>query len=1593
MKRCGFPITGSIIFAGGVAFSNLAAQVSMPSATDISPTVNTEVSSLIHTGCGYDAWTGSAHRSVTDLEVPGAVSSLGLKWVRTYNSGNHDNPWSFSWTWRYWGRGWAGDAIAVHLPDGGIWRRTEPGMKLRWDERDAQGNHCGLSCVSGDAYLYLEDGSKVHMDLFRDAPEPDQSPPRTYWIDYYTPTYVDDPYGRRTTLTYEQPSDSYCDACGHIRLVRVTDPSGRFIKITYANNDDSRLVAWSSVKRVEGSDGSWVNYNSYSSPDGFHFHVDYSDGTSADYTYGDTTYLTEDAICRDNCIVIAHAPKVITAQDTHADGPMQSIQYEYQPNGAFEGQIRAEHHYPSLAAVSTFTSTSCPTHSYSTSPDCPSATQTEKRGDCPSSRTIYMEQATAHVPLVKRKSDFNGLNEIFTYDPNNYLTSVKDRNGYTTTYTNESVIGNPTQILHPDGNHIDYTYSDSANPYHISTVTDELGKKTTYTRGSVGSLTNLITRIDYPDGAYETFTYNGFGQVLTHRRKNGAFDYAAYDATGLLTKLWNPTTATSVTDTDPHITLTYYPVGDAWQDRVQTVTYPKNSSGLMASEAYEYDRDSSGNAVHGRGLVTKITHADGTYKSFGYDAFGNKVWEENELRQRTTYTYDDYKRVRSVKNALLQTTSYDYTATSGASGYSHTTNSVRRITSPTGIKTAHTYDNNFRLASTIEGESTINATTRFGYDNNGNQTKVTDPRGTYLDDPNYTTTTTYDNRNRKKTVTDPYPFNYQVTTFTCDAASNVTRIDRPDTTWETKIYDAMHRVLTDTVPQIGGSSPVNLTTTFLYNPSGTLQKVTDPKLQITTFNYDASDQKKKMTYPGGTQFQSWTYDDAHNLASRTTVGGKTQSFGYDNRNRKITMRWSGTGSVPEWADFGYYDDSRLKTATNGIGTPETGIISTVFRSYDSAGRLKLDQQTITGLAAKSVNYFYNGDGNQTRMYVSGGIGYDYTFGYDGMGRFETITPTGGSVAFQYYYDTASNETKRSNVLNTADQIYTRDNLNRISRLDLKNSTGTFSYEIYGYDPMSRLISITRKDGANDSFAYYLDGELNSAQYGWAPSGATGAPASLSVGAVDSSADALVASSDPSIALSSDPTLAISSSSLTMDTSSASFDSSSPDMSVDTASATSSTQRAVTYNLDKAGNRLSVVDTGVTKTYSRNSLNQYTAAEGSTVSNGSEHEIASYQGNTYTYINDERLSSVNNGVYTLAYDALGRCVQRTLNGATTDYIYDGEKPILEYDTSGAIIGRNLYGKGTDEILMRIDVPHNWTLNYQQDHEGNVIYLTNVNGYKIAMYRYDVFGAPTFYNYQGTLVSTSPFNNRFLFTGREYASTFGFYEYRARAYHPTLGRFMSEDPKGFVLRMEYGATSSDWSLSAHPDEGEFNLFRYCYNDPLDRTDPTGEIAEVTVDGNEISIRIPIQFSGEGATEKVTGRYIAGMEKAWSGKFGQYHVTTKVDTEHGIGKHDKTNKIEIVKNPNYRSNVVNSRTGTWNNSGGKKMAGHEGGHLMGQGDRYTDVKQPDGTVRSVPNAGYEKNIMGNMSARPSAQDIKDIMRNKKVNEIIVIPQKTGP
>ena len=273
----------------------------------------------------------------------------------------------------------------------------------------------------------------------------------------------------------------------------------------------------------------------------------------------------------------------------------------------------------------------------------------------------------------------------------------------------------------------------------------------------------------------EEFTYNNFGQVETHHLKNGNWESFVYDGRGLLTDKYNPK-ATVPGGTDPHTHYSYYTSGP-WTDRVQTMTLPANVSRFSASETYEYDLSANNTS---RGLVTKIQHADGKYQSFFYDAYGNKLWEENELRKRTTYTYDDYNRVLTVKNALNKTETFDYLKPGTTSPYLHTTSSVYTHTSRAAIVTTSVYDQNWRKTSTVVASGTLNLTTGFAYDLVGNLTDVTDPRGKIAH-------SVYDNRNRKTQTTEASNTPLAVTTvWHYDPASNINQIDRPDGIHETR---------------------------------------------------------------------------------------------------------------------------------------------------------------------------------------------------------------------------------------------------------------------------------------------------------------------------------------------------------------------------------------------------------------------------------------------------------------------------------------------------------------------------------------------------------------------------------------------------------------------------------------------------------------------------------------------------------------------------------------------------------------------------------------------------------------------------------------
>ena len=157
------------------------------------------------------------------------------------------------------------------------------------------------------------------------------------------------------------------------------------------------------------------------------------------------------------------------------------------------------------------------------------------------------------------------------------------------------------------------------------------------------------------------------------------------------------------------------------------------------------------------------------------------------------------------------------------------------------------------------------------------------------------------------------------------------------------------------------------------------------------------------------------------------------------------------------------------------------------------------------------------------------------------------------------------------------------------------------------------------------------------------------------------------------------------------------------------------------------------------------------------------------------------------------DPLGRRKGKTLAGVTTRYLYDGANPIQEKQ-NGAVSANLLAGPNLDEWYARTAAGQ--THSYLPDALGSTLKLTDSSQAIVAGYTYEPYGKAS--------VSGSPGTNSLTYTGREDDGT-GLYYYRARYYHPGIGRFVSEDPIGL------------W--------GGANLMAYVGGNPISRTDPTG------------------------------------------------------------------------------------------------------------------------------------------------------------------------
>ncbi|MBI4845972.1 MAG: hypothetical protein HY810_05820, partial [Candidatus Omnitrophica bacterium] len=158
-------------------------------------------------------------------------------------------------------------------------------------------------------------------------------------------------------------------------------------------------------------------------------------------------------------------------------------------------------------------------------------------------------------------------------------------------------------------------------------------------------------------------------------------------------------------------------------------------------------------------------------------------------------------------------------------------------------------------------------------------------------------------------------------------------------------------------------------------------------------------------------------------------------------------------------------------------------------------------------------------------------------------------------------------------------------------------------------------------------------------------------------------------------------------------------------------------------------------------------------------------------------------------------------------STTSYVYDGDQIVAEYDGSGSLIRKYVYGQGIDEPICmetsnQLPVTRYY---YHADGLGSIVALTDEAGNVAESYEYDAYGNIVIYDQTLTPIPQSLFGNSYMFTGRQFDSETGLYYYRARMYNVELGRFLQTDPVGYLVSM--------------------NLYSYCLNNPLYWIDPYG------------------------------------------------------------------------------------------------------------------------------------------------------------------------
>ena len=676
----------------------------------------------------------------------------------------------------------------------------------------------------------------------------------------------------------------------------------------------------------------------------------------------------------------------------------------------------------------------------------------------------------------------------------NYITEVKDKNTYITTYeltssnpvtikrTNrrgkikifKSKSGLTSEIIDPLGGmtKIDYKNklpvkitdqkgnikwaqydtrgnvtlrADAENHWHryfynpndtISSYTTPIGNTWNFSY----DIKQNLTKVTSPLGKITQYVYDTYGQLENIVDANGNITQSKMDSYGNLTQTTDALGNITVLNyTSSHLNCT--DIADA-KGNIKGLKLDKNDRLTQITYGVGTGVPTIINKFNAFGQTT-LTDENGNTISVNRNYFGHITKKTPPLGNITYYTYDTDNNLARISDPAGKKTYFTYDSK----------NQLTRTSDKMGGKVYRSYDKDGNLISLTDQNSNK---TRFNYDANDRLTKITDPLGeekiiTYDSDGNISET-----QNAK----------LQKVSYTYDEDSRKTK----------KLYDG------------------TIEAEYTYDNVGNLISLTDDA-GITAYTYDATNQLLSITYPD-TKSISFTYDKRGNIASITYPDGLVVNYEYDNYNRIAVPRGLRNGANVEIRSNIEPPNKVTKVSWNGTNS--------VTCTYDKATRLtecSRSNETTTTYSYDNNNRVTGIDHKTTASsFLTLGYSYNVTDNVTRETSTHTLTPSSSNTSINATYDTGNQIATwndKTAVYDADGNITTDpasgfsaeyDNENRPTKITRDGKSVTYVYGgkgprwsstdsdgktlYYHYGPQGRLLCVTNSSGTTKSNFIY-----------------------------------------------------------------------------------------------------------------------------------------------------------------------------------------------------------------------------------------------------------------------------------------------------------------------------------------------------------------------------------------------------------------------------------------------------------------------------------------------------------------------------------------